>query len=38
MFCARYADLHWIQYDPSMRLFLLLSTLAVVMLLGYKKW
>lgn len=41
MFCVRYLDLYWIQSDPiirlSMRLFLLLSTLTVVMLLGYKK-
>jgi len=38
MFCTRYLDLYWIQYDPPMRLFLLLSTLTVVILLGYKKW
>ena len=42
MFCVRYLDMDWIQNDRptklSMRLFLLFSTLIVVMLLGYKKW
>jgi len=41
MLCVRYFDLHWIWSDPPsrlfMRLFLFLSTLAVVVLLGYKK-
>ena len=42
MFCTRYLDLGLIRRETplrlSMRAFILLSTLAVVMLLGYKKW
>lgn len=38
MFCTRYNfDLFWIRNDPFMRSFILLSTLVVVVLLGYNK-
>ena len=42
MFWARYPNLPWFHFDPatglSVNQFLLLSTLAVVVLLGYRKW
>jgi len=37
MFCARYLDLVLVRYNFFLKLSLVLSTLVVVMLLGYKK-
>ena len=38
MFCTRYLDLLWIPVRLPVKLFLLLSTLAVVILLGHNYW
>ena len=38
MFCVRYLDLLWVEYNIPIKSFLLLSTLTVVILLGYGKW
>ena len=42
MFCARYLDLLSFHFGPpialSVKLFLLLSTLIAVVLLGHQKW